>query len=72
MSDKHLISVSTKRLQAGICDLQKHLAHRSIKTTEQYLNYLTLAQQRVAQAGDTKSDSALTVFTTIRKRRDMK
>jgi integrase/recombinase XerD len=40
-----------KQRRGSLYDLQKLLGHRSIKTTEQYLEHLTPEQQKAAQSG---------------------
>jgi integrase/recombinase XerD len=48
---RHNFAVRYLREQRGsLYDLQKLLGHRSIKTTEQYLEHLTPAQQRFVQS----------------------
>jgi integrase/recombinase XerD len=50
---RHNFAVRYLREQTGsLHDLQKLLGHRSIKTTEQYLEHLTPAQQRIALSGE--------------------
>jgi integrase/recombinase XerD len=48
---RHLYAVEALRRGKGIYDLQQHLGHASIKTTEIYLDHLTAEEARRARAG---------------------
>lgn len=52
---RHLFAVQFLKQKRGtIYDLQQVMGHSSIKTTEDYLKYLTPDEQRFARYGDTK------------------
>lgn len=48
---RHLFAVTYLQRGGNIYDLQRILGHRSIKTTELYLEYLTPEERRVAVSG---------------------
>jgi integrase/recombinase XerD len=48
---RHLHAVEWLKSGRNIYDLQKRLGHRSIKTTEIYLDFLTPEEQRIAKFG---------------------
>jgi integrase/recombinase XerD len=49
---RHLFAVTYLQRGGNIYDLQRILGHRSIKTTEGYLEYLTPEERRKAMTGD--------------------
>lgn len=48
---RHLFAVEALQSGMSIYDLQQHLGHTSVKTTEIYLEFLTTEQKAVAKAG---------------------
>jgi integrase/recombinase XerD len=59
---RHRFAVDYLKAGGSIYDLQQHLGHTSVKTTEVYLTYLSPAGQRAAKFGDqsyTKSYTAV-------------
>lgn len=49
---RHLFAVTYLHKGGNLYDLQRILGHRSIKTTEEYLDYLTPAERRKALSGN--------------------
>lgn len=54
---RHFFAVSYLRAGGNIYDLQKTLGHKSIKTTEIYLAYLTPEEQHIAKHGVSQKGS---------------
>ena len=48
---RHRFAVDSLREGRGIYDLQQHLGHESVKTTEIYLRFLTAEEQAIARKG---------------------
>lgn len=56
---RHLYAVEWLKSGGSIYDLQQHLGHRSIKTTEIYLAYLTPAEAAAAKRGTAQNPAQL-------------
>ena len=65
---RHWFAVDYLRRRAGsLYDLQKILGHSSIRTTEIYLDYLTIEEQEAAKGVGTKPGTHATVFEESRE-----
>lgn len=59
---RHRYAVDRLKSGGNLYDLQQHLGHASVKTTELYLAYLTPDEVRSAKAGGTQRDSQVQRF----------
>jgi integrase/recombinase XerD len=55
---RHLHAVEWLKSGRSIYDLQKRLGHRSIKTTEIYLEFLTPEEERIVKFGGRDDEAA--------------
>jgi integrase/recombinase XerD len=66
---RHKFAVDYLKNQEGsIYDLQKHLGHSSVKTTEIYLAYLTPDEERAAKSGTAQSTAHVQRLSTDTRR----